>query len=305
MPTLEFSVLLPVHAPFWRRFEAHRHQKRLGQALLVIGSLHTELTKLATRMAAGLLCQQNVTPCGQCQSCQLVSIREHPDLNYILPEKSGSVIKIDQVRLLQSTIYTSPKLSEIRVVIIEPAEKMNSAAANALLKLLEEPPHNTYFILIAEHISTIPPTIISRCQQWRLSSANSQTNTYLQQGSYYAVESGRGKLFAESHTLIENLTDMRAFKYSVNALAVRWSAFEFSDLIWLLYLINAQMISMYFIKTCVQTPIDAKLFELAKSIKPIRLFAQLDKLNEILRNLNHTLSINQLLTLEGLLFGYL
>ncbi|MDP1604502.1 MAG: DNA polymerase III subunit [Legionella sp.] len=305
MITPELPDLMPIHASFWNRFEAHRQQQRLSHALLIIGSLHMELRTFATQMAAALLCKQTITPCGACQSCQLISIGEHPDLNYIIPEKSGSVIKIEQVRLLQNIIYTSAQLSDVRVVIIEPAEKMNSSASNALLKILEEPPANTYFILIAEQISTIPPTIISRCQQWRIAAASSLAINYLEQGKFYAAESGRGRLFAECHTIVENLTDMRAFKYSVNALALKWSALEFSDLIWLLYLINAQMINACFLKPGVQTPIDTKIAELAKSIKPTRLFAQLDKLNEIMRNLNHTLSINQLLTLEDLLFGYL
>jgi len=139
-PPSDLTQLLPSHRPFWHRFEEVHHKQRLGHAILLIGALHANLAEFAYRMSAALFCKQKTIPCGQCRSCQLVTINEHPDLTRLLPEKLGGVIKIEQVRLLQSIIFISPQLGENRVVLICPAEKMNGAAANALLKILEEPP---------------------------------------------------------------------------------------------------------------------------------------------------------------------
>jgi DNA polymerase-3 subunit delta' len=277
----------------WERFQSNHAKQRLAHAILLIGALHTDLSELASRMAMALLCKQQNAPCGQCQSCKLKAMNEHPDVTYLTPEKIGTIIKIDQIRALQ--------ISEHRVIIIKPAEKMNGAAANALLKILEEPPPNCYFILITEQISTLPPTIISRCQQWRLPSL---TTTYLKEGSYYAQDSGRGKIFSEVSGIVESLSDLIYLKNNVNALASKWITYEFNDLIWLLYLINAQMIFYFFNTTGSQDALDLKLTKLAKRIRPVQLLRQLDHLNGIIKNLNHTLSINKLVALEELLLGY-
>lgn len=296
---------LPFHTSLWERFEANHKGQRLGHAILLIGARYANLAELANRMAAALFCKDIQSPCGICQSCQLIVINEHPDLNPIYPDKLHGVIKIEQIRLLQYSVFTSPQLGRNRVVIINPAEKMNGAAANALLKILEEPPRNTYFILIAEQISTIPPTILSRCQQWRLSNTNTLNDNYLLQGTFYPAQSDRGKIFAQLEIIIDSIIDLQCCKISVNSLAAKWAAYEINDLLWLLYLINSQMICDYFNGVCEELPIARKLYQLANHIKPVRLFTQLDKLNEIIRNLNHTISMNQLLLLEEFLLGYL
>jgi DNA polymerase III subunit delta' len=297
--------LIPSHSSLWNRFELNHQEQRLAHAILLIGARYADLTGLAYRITAALFCKNPPSPCGQCQSCQLIEINEHPDLNVIQPDKLHGAIKIEQIRLLQYSVFTSPQLGKNRVVIIEPAEKMNAAAANALLKILEEPPQNTYFLLIAEHLSTIAPTILSRCQQWRLSNADALSDNYLLQGAFYPKESGRGQLFAQLETIVNGILDLQSYKISVNSLAAKWAAFEINDLLWLLYLINSQMICDYFNGECEKLPIASKLYKLAKHIKPVRLFNQLDKLNDIIKNLNHTISMNQLLLLEEFLLGYL
>ena len=105
---------------------------------------------------------------------------EHPDIRYVShPPKNDTEarkrddgkpfelarnIKVDQIRELQRRLTTRPTLGSRRAVIIDPADDMETSAANALLKSLEEPPAGTYFLLIAHRMGRLLPTIRSRCR---------------------------------------------------------------------------------------------------------------------------------------------
>lgn len=104
-------------------------------------------------------------PCGICSSCRKILSNSHPDIIEIKP--SGSYIRISQVRDLCEILAFKPYEARIRMVIISDAQTMNTAAANALLKLLEEPPERTILILTATEKSDLIPTIASRCQHIR------------------------------------------------------------------------------------------------------------------------------------------
>lgn len=105
---------------------------------------------------------------------------DHPDIRYLShpprndaearkrddgkPYELARNIKVDQIRELQRRLNTRPTLGRRRAVIIDPADDMETSAANALLKSLEEPPEGTYFLLIAHRIGRLLPTIRSRCR---------------------------------------------------------------------------------------------------------------------------------------------
>lgn len=101
--------------------------------------------------------------CGQCAACRKVAAAQHPDLHILEPD--GAFIKIDQIRNLQRELAFRPLEAEKKVCIIEAADKMNPAAANAFLKTLEEPPGNALLILLTANIGAVLPTILSRCQR--------------------------------------------------------------------------------------------------------------------------------------------
>lgn len=105
---------------------------------------------------------EDVNPCGRCPSCQKILSNNHPDVITVAP--SGPFIKIAQIRSLCETLSLKPYEANFRVIIISGAQKMNPEASNALLKLLEEPPAQTIFILTATQASDLLPTILSRCQ---------------------------------------------------------------------------------------------------------------------------------------------
>ncbi|MBF0099696.1 MAG: hypothetical protein HQK77_02200 [Desulfobacterales bacterium] len=100
-------------------------------------------------------------PCGQCSSCLTSISGNHPDIISIHPE--GTSIKIEQIRGVTETISRRPYSAKMRVVVINDCETMNVHASNALLKILEEPPDHTIFILITTQVNTLLPTVLSRC----------------------------------------------------------------------------------------------------------------------------------------------
>ncbi|MBF0230429.1 MAG: DNA polymerase III subunit delta' [Desulfamplus sp.] len=106
-------------------------------------------------------------PCNSCRSCMKIDSKMHPDIITISPEPEKDVIKIAQIRELFSSTSSKPHEAKMRMVMIEEAHTMNQEAANALLKILEEPPERTFFILLARELNELLPTIISRCRHLR------------------------------------------------------------------------------------------------------------------------------------------
>ncbi|AAR35606.1 DNA polymerase III subunit delta' [Geobacter sulfurreducens] len=105
--------------------------------------------------------------CGSCPSCRKMAGLQHPDLHRLAPE--GAFIKIDQVRELQRELSLRPVEAPMKACIIDDADRLNPAAANALLKTLEEPPGNALLILLTTNPAGILPTVRSRCQLLRFS----------------------------------------------------------------------------------------------------------------------------------------
>ena len=121
--------------------------------------------KIAETAAISLLCESDDKPCGHCPSCRAFMTASHPDYYYMEPgrSKANPMIKIDQVRALQREVSLMPVMSNLRMVIIDDSELMNSAAQNCLLKTIEEPSGLSKFILITSNRSRLLMTLRSRC----------------------------------------------------------------------------------------------------------------------------------------------
>lgn len=117
-----------------------------------------------------LLCQHKdgEKSCGTCHSCQLMIAGNHPDWHILQPEKGKNSLGIDPVRQLIETLYNYSQQGGSKVVWIPQTELLTEAAANALLKTLEEPPAGTYFLLGCREPSALLATIRSRCFYWHL-----------------------------------------------------------------------------------------------------------------------------------------
>ncbi len=187
----------------WARLQELR--KRPAHGLLFKGTKGIGKLNLAINFAQSLLCQHpegSDFACGECPSCHWFEQDSHPDFRLLQPEmlslegeesedvkpvsgkKPSKQISVDQVRGLVDFIGLSAHQGGRRVVVIHPAEAMNTNAANALLKNLEEPPQGLLFILVSHKPQQLLPTILSRCLSFALAAPDvtSATRWLTEQG---------------------------------------------------------------------------------------------------------------------------
>jgi DNA polymerase-3 subunit delta' len=155
----------------------------LPAALLLSGQKGLGKEAFALALAQSRLCEATASPgqgCGSCPSCHLFAAGNHPDFRLLTPgaqsdeaveggeSQRGSKqpsphILIAAVREIAELASMTPHRGIARVVVISPAESLHHSAANALLKLLEEPPENMHFLLVSHQPHRLPKTILSRC----------------------------------------------------------------------------------------------------------------------------------------------
>lgn len=143
---------------------------RLAHAYLFLGPEGVGKATTAKVLAAALNCEAALADgdaCGACPSCVRLAAGTHPDYLEIRPTSEGRQpqIKIEQIREFRRLTAYPPVAGGWRVALIKPAEAMNDAAANSLLKTLEEPPPQHLIILTAGVEADLFPTIVSRCQK--------------------------------------------------------------------------------------------------------------------------------------------
>lgn len=158
---------------------------RLPHAMLLVGPGGIGKMAFSEQLAALLLCESvrpDLAACGECQACRWLDAGNHPDFRRVAPDdeneadggtsekvaekskKRSSSIRIDQIRELEAFVFVGSHRNGNRVVLVTEAEAMNPAAANALLKILEEPPSSVYFILVSTRSKSLLPTLRSRCR---------------------------------------------------------------------------------------------------------------------------------------------
>lgn len=192
---------LPWHAAVWPSIAPLR--ARGVHALLLHGAAGIGKKSLALDIARGALCEAPLADghaCGQCAGCALTAAGSHPDLRVVVPDtlaiwrgassdeddeadapaeetdeaptepggggkakRISREIRIEQVRALADFVSTSTHRGGARVVVLAPAELLNGPSANSLLKMLEEPPPGSLFVLTTDALDDVLPTIRSRC----------------------------------------------------------------------------------------------------------------------------------------------
>ena len=178
-------MLYPWQSVDWERLAAEF--SRLPNAWLFTGPAGIGKREFVHAVARSLLCEAPQThhqACGKCQACHWFDAGNHPDWRLLTPHTEDEeaeegkepkaakrklpVIKIDGVRKVIEFAHLSAHRGGRRVVVVEPAEALNPAAANALLKVLEEPPEDVVFLLVSDAPQRLLPTIKSRCRQFPL-----------------------------------------------------------------------------------------------------------------------------------------
>ncbi|WP_397473236.1 DNA polymerase III subunit delta' [Pusillimonas sp.] len=181
---------LPSFLP-WQRERAGQwleQRERFAHAWLIHGLAGIGKRQFILAAAAGLLCESPAKgiACGACPACAWVASGNHPDLRRIRPDavaaqegedtsdiaETGTTkkapsrdIRVEQLRSLHSWFNTATHRGGWRVAVLYPAESLNLISANALLKVLEEPPPNTVFLLAADAPDRLLPTLVSRCRR--------------------------------------------------------------------------------------------------------------------------------------------
>jgi len=170
----------------------------MPHALLLHGASGVGKRRLATLLARQLLCETHGAErsrggCGRCASCHWFDQGNHPDHRLVTSDALASAagaeagaeteggdvdgagakakkapsrdIRVEQIRALAGFLAVGTHRDGYRVVQLQPLEALNEVASNALLKMLEEPPSRTLFVLVADRVDGVAPTIVSRCQK--------------------------------------------------------------------------------------------------------------------------------------------
>ncbi len=136
----------------------------LSHAYLVTGGGGDSRAAFAGRLAAAYLCEGDTPPCGRCRACRKVGKGSHPDLSRTAPPPDKTEITVEQIRSLRADAYVRPNEGRRKVYVIDPADAMNPAAQNALLKVLEEGPAYAAFLLVSDRPGKLLDTVRSRCE---------------------------------------------------------------------------------------------------------------------------------------------
>jgi DNA polymerase-3 subunit gamma/tau len=138
---------------------------KVHHAYLFVGSRGTGKTSMAKILAACLNCERGPTvePCGECESC--LSIAHASSLD-VIEMDAASNNSVDDIRELRESVAYSPVSGRSKVYILDEAHMLSTAAWNAFLKTLEEPPPNTVFVLATTEAQKVPATVVDRCHRF-------------------------------------------------------------------------------------------------------------------------------------------
>lgn len=136
---------------------------RFPHAILIEGPAGTGKTSFGMEIARYVMCENENPPCGACPNCVKIEKNIHPDV--IIAQGEGGVrsFHVDKVREIRQEAYVLPNEGRAKIFILRNAHEMTVQAQNALLKVIEEPPNNVYFVLTCENKNQMLTTIRSRC----------------------------------------------------------------------------------------------------------------------------------------------
>ena len=192
-------------------------KKELPSSIIFQGPQGVGKKTLAQALLQVLNCKQSELSCGQCSNCKRSLEEKNELIHFIEPEDKKS-IGVDQIRELHK-ILSLRTMHEARMVIIDPADKLTNQSANALLKVLEEAPEKTYFILITEQIRSLLPTIRSRSHMLKFSTLSPSELAQFQAFDEVSLTWSGGRLQMamdlQEKEHVDQLNDSLQFLYSL------------------------------------------------------------------------------------------
>lgn len=313
----------PWQLPQWQHLLALKKQNAVPHALLLTGQQGIGKADFAQQLAKALLCEQfEQAACGHCKSCYLFAAKTHPDFVCIQAIENSGIIKIDEIRQLIQTAAHVPQQSRYKIIMLDPAEAMNNAAANALLKTLEEPAGNSVFLLISHHLANVSATIRSRTQRLKFVAPKlEQGVAWLQSQLPTAqqvelalrltdnaplqarrlLESAqleqRGEIFVDLQNLV-------TAQHSLVAIIEKWLkyAIEWVLQVWISWVVDLiRLKSQLHLRYITNQDKTDSLSTLTNFFTLTHLFAVLDKLYKAYQCLLNRSNVNQQLLLENLL----
>lgn len=316
------KVPFPWQEKQWKYLVDRAAAKTLPHAVLLAGPQGLGKLKFAVELSHLLLCQTEPRfekICHHCTACHLLTANTHPDL-VIMDETESGKIKVDAIREFLTWQHQSSHQGSYKIAIITPAHGMNKAAANALLKTLEEPTSSTLIILISDQLSLIPSTIRSRCQIINFSSAGyecakidmlrqmlSQSGDeslllHLADGSpWNAIDLASGEKLQQRSQL---LRDLLSPQKDPIALANQCNSIELEDvLLWMTGCV-VDLIRMNFdvqLERLLNQDFTTEIKVLVTRVSPTKLYVLLDRLYQYRRQHKIGINYNRQLLVESLL----
>ena len=242
--------LPPWLAQAWRTLAARAERGSLPHALLLGGAQGLGKRGFAEAFVRARLCQhpRDGAACGECRACALLEAGTHPDRVLVTFEENQNTHKlrteiiVEQVRALSARLAMASQLGGWQVAVIDPADAMNFAAQNALLKTLEEPTASSLIVLVADQPWRLQATIRSRCQRIDFAAPErADAAAWLRRQGIDDVEQaldaaggnpGRALVSVQGDELrrradvARDLAALAAGRVSVQALAKAWAADE-------------------------------------------------------------------------------
>ena len=170
------------HTHVRTQFRTLMQTQKLPHGIILTGPSGVGKSLIARELSQTILCEdEKNAPCKTCKSCKLASSLQHPD-QYILNSQDRETVDSDSMRALLHSLSFRSFSGKARVVILEDSERLPILSANILLKSLEEPPPNTYFLLTTSQASLLPRTVLSRLHRWNIDLlSNEEVSTIIQE----------------------------------------------------------------------------------------------------------------------------
>jgi len=292
---------------------------------LLHGPAGTGKARFARLLAHALLCERRLPdgqPCGTCAPCMLCRAGTHPDQTEIRLEGDSKVIKVDQIRALKEFMGLTGR--RFKVALIDPADRMNLAAANSLLKTLEEPPAGSALMLIASRPSALPATVRSRCQgiafpgwtsgpalSWLAQQApgvDAQLLLRLCGGApLLAADWAARGVLAQQKLLLRDFVGIAAGKADPVETAARWLKLGVREplqwmMSWVADMIRSKATGRP--QPSVDPVLDASLGALVPRLDQKRLYRFLDEISEAFRAVDTPTNVNEQMLLESTLISW-